>query len=128
MTEKEIFIEDLKKRTKKFAVDIIKFCDTLKAGKATNVVTYQLVKSATSTGANYRAACRGRSQGEFFSKLCIVVEEVDESQYWLEVINEAQLFTDENELNRLTEEATELTKILTSAKNSTYSKKVGFHS
>ncbi|MGB1316002.1 MAG: four helix bundle protein, partial [Chitinophagales bacterium] len=64
MTEKEVFIEQMKNRTKKFAVDVINFCDTLKKVKASNVVTYQLVKSATSTGANYRAACRGRSQKE----------------------------------------------------------------
>lgn len=58
MTEKEIFIEGLKNRTRKFAVDVIKFCDSLKTCKASSVVTYQLVKSATSTEANYRAACR----------------------------------------------------------------------
>ena len=87
MSEKEIFIERLKKRTKKFAVDIIKFCNSLKTCKASSVVTYQLVKSATSSGANYRAACRARSKSEFFSKICIVVEEADESEYWLEIIN-----------------------------------------
>ncbi len=69
MTEKEHFIEKLKNRTKKFAVDIIAFCNDLKAGPATNVITYQLIKSASSTGANYRAACRARSKAEFFSKI-----------------------------------------------------------
>ncbi len=83
MTEKEIFIETLKKRTKKFAVDIIIFCNSLKVCKASAVVTYQLVKSATTIGANYRAACRA-TKSEFFSKICIVVEESDESEYWLE--------------------------------------------
>ena len=68
MTEKEIFIEGLKNRTRKFAVDVIMFCDSLKTCKASSVVTYQLVKSATSVGANYRAACRGRSKGEIFSR------------------------------------------------------------
>ncbi|MEN8139319.1 MAG: hypothetical protein ABFR62_12885 [Bacteroidota bacterium] len=52
MTEKEIFIEKMRERTKKFAVDIINFCDSLKVGKASSVITYQLIKSATSTGAN----------------------------------------------------------------------------
>ena len=84
MTEKEMFIEKMKIRTKKFAVDVIGFCDSLKTGKASSVITYQLVKSATSTGANYRAACKARSKNDFFSKICIVVEEVDESEYWLE--------------------------------------------
>jgi four helix bundle protein len=122
MTEKEIFIEGLKKRTKKLAVDIIKFCDSLKKCKASSVVTYQLVKSATSTGANYRAACRARSKPEFFSKICIVVEEADESEYWLEIINDANLSNDMEELTRLTKEANEITKIMSKAKDSSYKK------
>ena len=122
MTEKEIFIEGLKKRTKKLAVDIIMFCDSLKKCKASSVVTYQLVKSATSTGANYRAACRARSKSEFFSKICIVVEEADESEYWLEIINDANLSNDREELIRLTKEANEITKIMSKAKDSSYRK------
>ena len=77
MSEKEMFIEKMKKRTKCFAVDVIRFCDSLKSCKASSVITYQLIKSATSTGANYRAACKGRSKKEFYSKLCIVSEEAD---------------------------------------------------
>lgn len=123
MTEKNIFIERLKKRTKKFAVDVIKFCNSLKTCKASTVVSYQLVKSATSTGANYRAVCRARSNTEFFSKICIVVEEVDESEYWLEIINEANLSNDSDELERLTKEANEITRIMTKAKNSSYNSK-----
>ena len=123
MTEKEIFIERLKKRTKKFAVDVIKFCNSLKTCKASTVVSYQLVKSATSTGANYRAVYRARSNTEFFSKICIVVEEVDESEYWLEIINEANLSNDSDELERLTKEANEITRIMTKAKNSSYNSK-----
>ncbi len=94
MTQKEEFIENLKRRTKKFAVDIIKFCNLLKTSKASGVITYQIVKSATSTGANYRATCRARSKADFFSKICIVVEEVDETEYWLEVIKDADLSND----------------------------------
>ena len=122
MTEKEIFIEGLKKRTKKLAVNIIMFCDSLKKCKASSVVTYQLVKSATSTGANYRAACKARSKSEFFSKICIVVEEADESEYWLEIINDANLSNDREELIRLTKEANEITKIMSKAKNSSFRK------
>lgn len=122
MTEKEIFIENLKRRTKKFAVDIILFCNSLKTCKASSVITYQLVKSATSTGANYRAACRGRSKAEFFSKICIVVEESDESEYWLEVIHDTNLSNDLKELLRLLKEANEISKIMTKAKSSSYSK------
>ncbi|MEA1898364.1 MAG: four helix bundle protein [Bacteroidota bacterium] len=123
MTEKEIFIEKMKKRTKKFAVDMIRFCDSLKPSKASSVITYQLVKSATSTGANYRAACKARSKNEFFSKICIVVEETDESEYWLEVIKDADLSNEDRELERLLMEAIEIIKIMSKAKNSTYSKK-----
>ena len=123
MTEKEIFIEKFKKRTKKFAVDAIFFCDSLKACKASSVITYQFIKSATSTGANYRAACRVRSKSEFFSKICIVVEEADESEYWLEIINEANLSNSREELIRLTKESNEITRIMTKAKNSSYDNK-----
>ncbi|MBI9037368.1 MAG: four helix bundle protein [Bacteroidales bacterium] len=121
MTEKEIFIEKMKKRTKKFAVDVIQFCDSLKNSKASSVITYQLVKSATSTGANYRAACKARSKNEFFSKICIVVEEADESEYWLEVIKDVNLSNDEIELERLLKETIEITKIMSKAKSSAYS-------
>lgn len=121
MTEKQIFVEKLKLKTKKFAIDIILFCDSLKAKKASSVITYQLVKSATSTGANYRAACRARSKKEFFSKLCVVVEEADESVYWLELIKETGLSNNPRNLENVRKEAIEITKILGKAKNSIYS-------
>lgn len=123
MTDKEIFIEKLKVRTKLLAVDIIKFCDSLKSCKASAVITYQLVKSATSIGANYRAACRARSEAEFFSKICIVVEEADETEYWLEIIKDSNLHTETDELQRLNHETNEITRIMTKAKSSTYGKK-----
>ena len=120
MTEKEIFIEKMKTKTKKFAVDIIGFCDSLKSCKASGVITYQLVKSSSSTGANYRAACKARSKKEFFSKICIVVEEIDESEYWLEVITDAKLSNELEELNRLLKEANEINRIMSKAKSSSY--------
>ena len=122
MTEKELFIEKMKKRTKQFAVDVISFCESLKTIKASSVITYQLVKAATSTGANYRAACRARSKNEFFSKICIVVEEADESEYWLDIIKDANLSNEKNELDRLLIEVIEIIKITSKAKNSTYAK------
>ncbi len=120
--EKNAFIEGLKKRTKKFAVDVILFCDSLKKCKASAVVTYQLVKAATSVGANYRAACRGRSEAEFFSKICIVVEEADEAVFWLEVIEDSNLTSDPTELKRLLNEGTEIMKITTKPKDTAYKK------
>lgn len=122
MTEKEMFVKQLKDRTKKFAVDVIAFCESLKVCKASSVVTYQLVKSVTSTGANYRAACRARSKSAFFSKICIVVEEADETEYWLEIIEEANLSENTVELTRISKEATELIKIMAKTKHSLYNK------
>ena len=122
MNKKEQFIEDMKRRTKKFGVDVILFCDSLKPCKASSVVTYQIVKSATSVGANYRSACRGRSENEFFSKICIVVEEADESLFWLEVISDSGLSDRIDELKRLIIESTELLRILSRTKDTMYKK------
>ena len=120
MTDKEIFINQLKRRTKKFTVDIIHFCNSLKTCKASSVIEYQLVKCDSSCGANYRAACRARSKPEFFSKICIVVEEADETDYWLDIIKEAGLSNEEDELYRLKNEANELISIMNKAKNTSY--------
>jgi len=120
MTEKEAFIERTKQRTRKFAVDVILSCNSLKHCKATSVITCQLVKSSTSTGANYRAVCKARSKNEFFSKICIVAEEADESDYWLEIIKDTNLSNDKKELMRILAEAKVISKIMTKAKNSTY--------
>lgn len=121
MTEKQKFIEAMKLRTRKFAIDVVLFCDSLKANKASSVITYQLVKSATSTGANYRAACRARSKKEFFSKICIVVEEADESEYWLEIIRDAGLSNNLITLDKIRNEASEITRIMAKARSSIYS-------
>jgi four helix bundle protein len=123
MTEKQEFIERMKQKTKVFAVEVISLCKSLKSDRASSVVSYQIIKSATSTGANYRAACKARSKKEFFSKLCIVVEEVDETKYWLEVILEANLSNRVEFLNKLHNEANEITKIMSSARNSIYKNK-----
>ncbi len=65
MTEKEIFIEKFKAKTRKFAADVILFCNFLKPGQASSVLPYQLVKCSSSTGGSYRAAYRARSKSEF---------------------------------------------------------------
>ena len=75
-----------------------------------------------SVGANYRAACRGHLQAEFFSKISIVVEEADESLFWLEVINDSNLSNNQTELNRLMNECTEILKIIAKSKDTTYKK------
>ena len=114
----------MKKKTKNFSVEVISFCNSLKPNRASSVISYQIIKSATSTGANYRAACKARSKKEFFSKLCIVVEEIDETKYWLEVILEANLSNKKELLKRLELEAIEITRIMSTARNSIYKSKI----
>jgi len=124
MTEKEKFILEMKNRTKKFSVDIIHFCENLWKSEATSVIKYQILKSATSVAANYRSACRARSDREFYSKICIVEEEADETTFWLDIILDVPLWykNDKLELSRLLKESEELTKIMTAAKFSIYEK------
>ena len=80
--------EALKARTKKFALDVLDFVDTLPTRGSAMRIGSQLTDSATSVAANYRAACRSRSDPEFASKIGLVLEEADESLLWLEVITE----------------------------------------
>jgi four helix bundle protein len=103
---------ELKKRTKKFTVGIIKFVESLPNSKGMNVCVGQLVRSASSIGANYRAACRGKSLPDFINKIVIVEEEADESMYWLEVMHEADLVKFE-QVKEFLNEANELTAIFT---------------
>ena len=83
--------EDLIRRTKQFALRVIKLVDALPATLAGRKIGDQLIRAGTSVGANYRAACRGRSKAEFIAKIGTVEEEADESAYWMELIMEAGL-------------------------------------
>ncbi|WP_448701662.1 four helix bundle protein [Mucilaginibacter sp. AW1-3] len=103
---------ELKKRTKKFAIDIIKFVECLPSGRSINVLSNQLIRSSTSVGANYRSACRGKSTADFSNKIVIVEEEADESVYWLELMEESGLI-DVALIVPLKKEANELTAIFT---------------
>ncbi|MBI5778563.1 MAG: four helix bundle protein [Planctomycetes bacterium] len=103
--------EDLKIRTKKFALDIMQLAETLPRNKTGDVLGRQILRSGTSVGANYRAACRARSRADFISKLGIVEEEVDETLYWLELISDAKL-GDSNQIKHLQKEASEITAIV----------------
>ena len=123
MTNKELFIETMKKRTLQLAVDTIDFCNEMKKSKASDVVQYQVIKSSTPVGANYRASCKARSQAEFFSKISIVIEEADESEYWFTLIKEAKLHLDIKRNDYLINEANEINKIMTKARDTLYEKK-----
>ncbi len=102
--------EILKERTKQFALRIIKVVDALPNNVTGKAIGNQLIRCGTSVGANYRAACRGRSKAEFNSKLHIVLEEADESVFWLELIIEAKLLS-EKKIESILKEANELTAI-----------------
>ena len=111
MTEKEMFIENMKARTKRFALDIIAFCDDLPKSNVCYRLGDQLLRSGTSVGANYRASCRARSQAEFYSKISTLIEEGDESGFWLELFIESGK-RDIEESHRLLAEANEITAIM----------------
>ncbi len=80
---------DLKERTKQFALRVVRLCTALPSTQASRVVGGQLLRSGTSVGSNYRAACRARSRADFISKIGIVEEEADESAFWLELLIES---------------------------------------
>ncbi len=82
--------EEFKARTKAFALRIIKLVESLDNSKVPGVIGRQLLRSGTSVGANYRAACRARSRAEFISKMGVVEEECDESIYWMELLVESR--------------------------------------
>ena len=80
-----------KQRTKKLAVQVIELVETLPKTRAADVIGRQLLRSGTSIGANYRAACRGKSTADVLSKLATVEEEADETAYWLELLVEGTI-------------------------------------
>ena len=106
--------EQLKKRTKEFAKNIIQLCRNLPNNREGRLIGDQMFRSGTSVAANYRAACRGRSKAEFVSKLAIVEEEADETMFWLEVIKEMSIYK-EPVVEDLIKESDELVAIVVSS-------------
>ena len=111
----------LKKRTKAFALRVIKLTDSLGWAGAAGVIGKQLQRSGTSVGANYRAACRAKSTADFIHKMGTVEEEADECLYWMELLVEAGLVT-KDQLGPLRREADELVAITVSAIRTTRAK------
>ncbi len=107
--------EELKSRTRSFAINVFKFVNTLESSKAVDIVSYQLLKSSSSVAANYRAACRGKSSADFLNKLKVVDEEADESLFWLEFINELEINCRKVDLPFHIKEANELVSIFSSS-------------
>lgn len=108
---------ELKDRTKQFALRIIKLVEALPKTLTGRTIGNQLIRSGTSVAANYRAACRARSKNEFISKLGIVIEESDESIFWIELIAETRLLSPKR-VELLLKEANEITAIMVASSNS----------
>jgi len=105
---------ELKQRTKTFALRIIGLVDSLPTGRTAEVIGRQLLRSGTSVGANYRAACRAKSVADFIAKMGIVEEEADECIYWMELLTEAKILP-LAKLQALMAEADELVAITVSS-------------
>lgn len=103
--------EELILRNKKFALAVLKMIDTLPNNRVYDALARQLVRSATSVGANYRAACRAKSTADFVNKLKIVEEEADESSYFLDLIHEIDKKENKENLSVLLKESNELVSI-----------------
>ncbi len=108
--------EVLKNRTKQFALRIIRVVRSLPPGAESRIISHQLLRSGMSVGANYRAVCRARSRPEFLSKLAIVIEEADESAFWLELLVDGGLVS-EAKLKDLKSEANQLVAIFNASRS-----------
>ncbi len=102
---------NLKERTKAFALDVVALVEELPRGRSADSIGNQLLRSGTSVGANYRAACHARSRREFVAKLGIVEEEADESQFWMDLII-ARGWADADRVTKLRDEARQLVAII----------------
>jgi len=111
-TKEEVFAfkTALEKRTKDFAVSVFKLLDALPKKNSTKIIAYQLGRSASSVGANYREANRGESKDDFSHKLQIALKEASESAYWLEVLSD--LYPMHEVIGRLLAESVELRNLL----------------
>lgn len=105
-------------KTKTWAIKVIKLLGILQDSPTLRVIRFQLIKSATSTAANYRATCRARSNAEFVSKISICIEEADESLFWLEMIEGCDI-DQSSQLKSLQSEATEIVSVLVKARKNT---------
>lgn len=105
--------KDLIERKRKFAISVFKLLDHFPKSKSTDVISYQLLRSASSTAANYRASTRAKSRTDFANKTKIVLEEADESNFWLTFIKDLEILKENKELDLLIRESDELTAIFT---------------
>jgi four helix bundle protein len=118
-SERVLFTADLKARTKQFALRVMKLVDALPRMIQGRAIANQIIRSATSVAANYRAACRARSRTEFITKLGVVEEEADETAFWLKLIIDSALLT-EARIHPLLREAWELVAIMAASRKSAF--------
>ncbi len=107
--------DELKVRTKSFALRILRLTAALPHTPEAKAIRNQLTRSGTSVGANYRACCRARSKAEFIAKIGVVIEECDESSFWLELIIEGE-FLPHAKVEPLLQESNEITAIMTASR------------
>jgi four helix bundle protein len=115
-TEKTYQAEELKKRAKQFAVRIVRLYQALPRRDEARVIGRQVLRSGTSVAANYRAVCRARSKAEFISKIGVVVEEIDETLFWLELLVDTGIVA-QARMQSLQKEATELLAIFAASQH-----------
>ena len=120
------FNQRMRARTKIFAVSIYKILDTIKLSDLNRLVIKQLIRSATSVAANYSSATRGRSEAEFYSKICIVVEECDETVFWLDFLTDTNVLK-QDQADGLKIEAEELLRIFSKIKKKLKDKRTNNH-
>ena len=108
--------EELKGRTKQFAIRIVKLFRSLPATDEARIIGKQVLRSGTSVAANYRAVCRARSKAEFIAKIGVVVEEADETVFWLELLVETNIVK-QARMSSLLTEATELLAIFAASQH-----------
>ena len=111
------FARAFRARLKAAAIKVVNFMHQQPSGAAMNVIRHQLLKSATSAAANYRAARRARSGREFFAKMSIVVEETDETLFWLEILRDSVLAVDDDAITTLGKEWQEILMVVARARS-----------
>jgi four helix bundle protein len=118
MTAKEEFVENFKKKTKKYSLDAIKIFQNLPKTEESRIIGTQFLRSALSVGANYRTVCRARSKAEFFAKLSVTVEEADEVLFWVEILKVSDIYKKEHIYN-FEKEGKEMLSVLATARKDT---------
>lgn len=122
MSSKKMDKEQMKQRTKEFALRVIRLVESLPKGQTARVIGNQLIRSGTSVGSNYRAACRAKLVADFISKMGTVDEGSDESLFWMEILIEAGIVKEEK-LHSLMKEVDEILAITVSSINTAKKRK-----